>query len=126
MCTQPDAVPTPSKRLATTIRRDPEWMQDGVCQYTDPELFYPVTGRPAVSPRRICTSCPSNSGARNGPLPSATTTASGVASPPASEKRWLGPSGHGRPPPGCRAPATGGIPLALQTAYFEGRSEVSA
>lgn len=37
---------------------DLAWQDHAVCQYTDPELFYPPEGRTGTAARKICRTCP--------------------------------------------------------------------
>ncbi len=112
--------------LPSSPALDPEWMQDGVCRYTDPEVFYPVKGQPSSSPRRICASCP----VQQRCLQWALTLGDDYGI-------WGGRTARERKAlarairswafvAGVPCTATGGIPLAVQRAYAEDRSEVAA
>lgn len=37
---------------------DEEWRADALCQYTDPEAFFPEKGRSTAAAKRVCTACP--------------------------------------------------------------------
>lgn len=36
----------------------PEWMRDGLCGQTDPELFYPEKGESSAPAKKTCRVCP--------------------------------------------------------------------
>lgn len=38
----------------TLARRPPEWMADGLCAQTDPDLFYPDLSSPSRFAKRVC------------------------------------------------------------------------
>lgn len=35
-----------------------DWRADALCAQTDPDLFFPEVGQPAVSAKEICDVCP--------------------------------------------------------------------
>ncbi len=39
------------------IVKPPEWMADGLCAETDPELFYPEKGGSTREAKQVCTRC---------------------------------------------------------------------
>lgn len=38
--------------------RDLDWMDDGLCKETDPEMFFPPSGLSAADARKVCAECP--------------------------------------------------------------------
>ncbi|WP_406325224.1 WhiB family transcriptional regulator [Streptomyces niveus] len=37
---------------------DMTWHDEGICQTTDPELFFPESGNPPVAAIKVCAGCP--------------------------------------------------------------------
>lgn len=45
-------------RAALVLPVPPEWVADGLCAQTDPELFFPEKGASTRSARSVCAACP--------------------------------------------------------------------
>lgn len=44
--------------MLARVSGDDDWMQDALCAQTDPDMFFPELGDPAVDARTICGTCP--------------------------------------------------------------------
>lgn len=45
-------------QILAIIPRELEWQLDGVCNQTDPEIFYPEKGGSVLEPKGVCAGCP--------------------------------------------------------------------
>lgn len=104
----------------------PDWRQEGICQTVDPELFYPEPGHPVGPGRRICGTCPVQQQCLQEALALADDygiwggyTSRQRAALARSIRAWAAAAR-------LSCPATGGIPLTVQQAYFATCSEDAA
>lgn len=51
------ATPDPAAAKAVVVPRQ-QWMEAAACQYTDPEVFFPLKGDSSLTARRVCHRCP--------------------------------------------------------------------